>query len=263
MLVLSAIVPHSPLLAQTIGKQKRDALHATLKAFVEIEERLYTKKIETVVMISPHAAHYPDAFSANMAPSFTGTLKTFGDHDTHVNIPADIALLDTLQRQFRTTEHLPFTLSSNEELDYGFTIPLLLLSRHLKNTKLVPLAPSQLGPQSHLEFGQELRRIIDETSTRTAFIASADLSHRLTEHSPGGMSVEGPAFDATIRAKLAAMDTEGLLSMDLEAIEAAGQCGYLPIVTLAGLLDGTNTTYRELCYEAPFGVGYLTALIDS
>lgn len=262
MLVLSAVVPHSPLLAERVGGEKCLELQATVRAFAELEERMYASSVETIVMISPHAQHYSDAFSANMSPSYIGTLKTFGDHETAVAIQCDIPLLDRIQNVLRHTEDVPFTLTSNKELDYGYTVPLLLLTKHLKNVRLVPLAPSLLDAQSHVEFGKNLQGILDEQPTRIAFIASADLSHKLTEHSPGGKSVEGPAFDDMIRSKLKTLDEESLLSMDSEAIEAAGQCGYRPIMTLVGLLHGKRMRVEELCYESPFGIGYLTEVFE-
>jgi MEMO1 family protein len=261
MIVFAAIVPHSPLLAPSIGKEKRDALKDTLRAFGDIEQALYLAKMETLVIISPHATSYPDAFSANMAPKYVGTLKAFGDHQTTVEAKGDFLLLDRLQRGMR--EHgIPFTLTSSEELDYGYTIPLLLLTPHLKDWHLIPLAPSLLGGQAHVDFGKHLNAALHSESTRVAVIASADLSHKLTAQSPGGVSVEGPAFDATLRSKLKTMDTQGLLALDAQAVEAAGQCGYRPIMMLLGTLDGLNVKPTEISYEAPFGVGYLTMRFD-
>jgi aromatic ring-opening dioxygenase LigB subunit len=262
MIVLSAIVPHSPLLAPGISKEKRIALQATIRAYADVEERLYTAGAETLVIMSPHARSYPDAFSANVAPEYVGTLKAFGDHETSVRVPSDVGLLDRIQKYFRESEKLPFTLTSSEELDYGYTIPLLLLTRNIKHIRLAPIAPSLLDAQTHVEFGKVLKDILHDEPSRIAFIASADLSHKLDERSPGGANVEGPAFDAAIRSKLKTMDIEALLSMDPEAVEAAGQCGYRPIMTLVGLLQGMNVHARELCYESPFGVGYLTALFE-
>ena len=37
MIVSAAIVPHTPLLAPSIGKEHREKLAATLKAFTEID----------------------------------------------------------------------------------------------------------------------------------------------------------------------------------------------------------------------------------
>jgi aromatic ring-opening dioxygenase LigB subunit len=262
MLVFCAIIPHSPLLAPKVGKEKRDALAATLRACAEAEERLYALQIENIVMMSPHAPIYPDAFSANVSPAYTGTLKTFGDYETSVNIRGNIPLLDRMQKRFRESKKIPFTLSSSEEVDYGYTIPLLLLTKHLRGARLVPVAPSLLDAQTHAEFGRRMRDVLEEDDSRIAFIASADLSHKLDERSPGGANVEGPAFDATVRGKLKTLDLEGLLAMDPEAVEAAGQCGYRPIMTLVGMLHGMDVQTTELCYEKPFGVGYLTEIFE-
>lgn len=257
MIVFAALVPHSPLLAPGVGKEKRDALSATLKAYAEVQRALEAAKPETLVIISPHAPSYPDAFSANMAPKYVGTLKQFGDHQTTVEAKGDFLLLDRLQRELRA-ENVPFTLSSSEELDYGFTVPLLLLAEHLTDWKLIPVSPSRLDAQAHADFGRKLNQILHRENARVAIIASADLSHKLNESSPGGKSVEGPAFDATMRSKLNALDLEGLLALDAQAVEAAGQCAYRPAVTLLGMLEGMNVHPTELCYESPFGVGCLT-----
>jgi aromatic ring-opening dioxygenase LigB subunit len=261
MIVFAALVPHSPILAPGVGKEKRDALAATLKAYGEVEQALYLAKPETLVVISPHAPSYADAFSANMAPKYSGTLKAFGDHQTTMEARGDFLLIDRLQRELRA-QNIPFTLTSSEELDYGFTIPLLLLASHLTDWHLIPLAPSLLAAQAHFDFGKQVQNVLQRESTRVAVIISADLSHKLNAQSPGGASVEGPAFDATIRSKLKSLDTQGLLALDAQAVEAAGQCGYRPIMSMLGMLDGLNVTATELAYEAPFGVGYLTMKFD-
>jgi AmmeMemoRadiSam system protein B len=170
-------------------------------------------------------------------------------------------VLDHLQRELRGS-NTPFTLTSSERLDYGITIPIILLTKQLKEWKLIPLAPSLLDAQAHFDFGRGLKEVLHREETRIAFIASADLSHKLVPESPGGASIEGPAFDATIQTKVKSLDAQGLLSLDLEAIEAAGQCGYRPIMTLMGVLSEMNVTPQVLSYEAPFGVGYLTVTFD-
>jgi MEMO1 family protein len=262
MLTLGAIVPHSPLLAPNIGKEKRDALAETLKAYRELEERMYTAGVETLVLISPHAPAFPDAFNANLAPAYRGTLTAFGDHETSVRAECDLRLLDDVQNDVRKKKNMPLTLTTSEELDYGFTIPLLFLTKHLKSFRIIPLSPSLLNARAHADFGFALRDALDSTATRVAVIASADLSHKLGAQSPGGASVEGPAFDATIRSKTGSMDENALIAMDADAVEAAGQCGYRPILMAMGCFRGMNVRVTELAYEAPFGVGYLTSMIE-
>lgn len=262
MIILGAITPHSPLLVPRIGKDKREALEDTIRAYETIGERLYALGVETLVLISPHAPTYADAFSANISESYVGTLKAFGDHETAVRLPSDILVLDRIQRAIRSKTDLAFKLSTSEELDYGCAVPLLLLNRTVANMTIVPISPSRLSARAHVDFGKALKDVLHENNKRIAIIASADLSHKLNQDAPGGFSVEGPAFDATIRSKVASMDIEGLLAMDPDAVEAAGQCGYPAILILLGILSGMNVEVKELSYEAPFGVGYLTEMIE-
>lgn len=261
MIVFAGIVPHSPLLIPSIGKEHREKLDQTLKAFEAVEQALYLSKPDTILMISPHASLYPDAFSGNVASSFKGSLKEFGDHSTSLEAKVDFLILDHIHRLMRE-ENMPFTLTSSEELDYGFTVPLLMLTSHLQNWKLIPLSVSMLGVDKHLEFGKQLKRVIHAEQTRIAVIASADLSHHVNQQSPQGATPEGQEFDRLVRQHFNALSGEGLVKMKPEITEKAGQCGLKPLTMMLGALDGMNGKAKELCYEAPFGVGYLTGLID-
>jgi len=261
MIVFGAILPHSPLLIPSIGKDQREKLKITLDAIAQIEQACYLAKPETLVIIAPHGPRYPDAFSVNMAGSYTGTLKSFGDFATTVNAKSDYMLIDRAHRKMRE-EDIPFTLTSAEELDYGFTIPILLLAEHLQNWKLIPISPSMMDGKAHYEFGRQIKRVFHMEKRRVAVIASADLSHKLASDSPGGSSEEGPKFDEMIKTNVLLEDPTQLLTMPQEIIENSGQCGYRPICTLLGMFDKMNVTRQVLSYEAPFGVGYMTAKFD-
>lgn len=261
MIVFAAIVPHSPLLIPSIGKDHQAKLAQTVAAYKEIEQALYVSKPETIVIIAPHGPRYPDAFSANMAGKYIGTLKSFGDFATTIAAKSDFMLIDRTHRKMRE-EGIPFTLTSSEELDYSYTIPLLLLTQHLQNWKLFPLSPSMMDGKAHYEFGRQLKRVLHAEQTRVAIIASADLSHKLSAESPGGASAEGPEFDSLMRDNVCSKDLSSLLSAPVDLIENASQCGYRPIMTLLGSLDNININSKVLSYEAPFGVGYLTAKFE-
>ncbi|MBD3281343.1 AmmeMemoRadiSam system protein B [Candidatus Uhrbacteria bacterium] len=261
MIVFGAIIPHSPLLIESIGKDQREKLKTTVDAIAQIEQAMYLAKPETLVIIAPHGPRYPDAFSANMSGNYTGTLKSFGDFSTTIEAKSDYMLIDRAHRKMRE-EDIPFTLTSAEELDYSFTIPILLLARHLQNWKLFPISPSMMDGKAHYEFGRQIKRVLHMEKRRVAVIASADLSHKLTAQSPGGASDEGPKFDQMIQQHVLTEDPTPLLTMPAEIIENSGQCGYRPICTLLGMMDKMNVTREVLSYEAPFGVGYMTTKFD-
>lgn len=261
MIIFAAIVPHSPLLIPSVGKDHREKLNKTLEACKEIEQALYLAKPDSICIISPHGTRYPDAFSVNLAGKYIGNLKSFGDFSTTVEAKSDYLLIDRLQRKLRS-EDVPFTLSSSEELDYGFAVPLLLLTTHLTNWKLIPVSPSNADGKAHYEFGRQLKRVLHAEPQRVAIIASADLSHKLSPESPGGESIEGPAFDKSVQDSVTSKDHQILVSLDQKVVEGAAQCGYRPIATLFGCLESMNIQPKILSYEAPFGVGYLTARFD-
>lgn len=261
MIVFAGIVPHSPILVPSIGKEHQEKFVQTLNAYKQLEEALYVARPDTLVIISPHAHMYPDAFSANASPTYTGVVKEFGDHGTTVSAKSDFLTLDHLHRGLRQ-ENIPFTLTSEEELDYGYTIPLLLLTPHLPHWKLVPLSASLLDARMHYTFGRELHHTLQSEQTRIAIIASADLSHHVNTLSPSGETAEGKAFDAAIRTHVQNRDIPALLAMPTDILEKADQCGYKPILMLLACLEQVNYQAKEVCYEAPFGVGALTVRFD-
>jgi len=261
MIVFAGIVPHSPLLVPSIGKEHRDKLSDTLAALQEIEQALYLIKPDTIVIIAPHGARYPDAFSINLSQKYSGNFKSFGDFSTTVEAKSDFLAVDHIQRKLRD-ENVPFTLTSSEEIDYGYSIPILLLTTHLPAWKFIPVSPSMLDGKSHYEFGKQLKNTLHAETQRFAVIASADLSHKLTADSPGGAAPEGPIYDQAVIDATTEHNKEHLFSLSPDIIENAGQCGYRPILTLLGTLDEMNVSPKKLCYEAPFGVGYLTVRYD-
>lgn len=258
MLVFSAIAPHSPLLIPTIGKEHRESLTHTLDAYRLLEEHLYATKPDTLILISSHASYYPDGFSCNIAPSYSGNLKQFGDHGTTVNAKGDTLFIDRLHRHMRQTDK-KFTLMSEEQLDYGLTISLSLLSSHLPNVKIVPLSISGLSNADHAAFGQELMQVIHEDTRRIALFAAADLSHHANEQSPHGQNEAGPAFEEAVREAILQMDPKPLTTLTPELLEEAKQCGARPISMLLGAIQKMQMKAHILSYEAPFGVGMLTA----
>ena len=261
MIVFAGIVPHSPILIPSIGKEHQSKFAQTLKAYTELEHALYIARPDTLVILSPHAHMYPDAFTGNISPTYTGVLKEFGDHGTTIAAKSDFLMLDHIHRSLRQA-NIPFTLTTEEELDYGYTIPLLLLTPHLPRWKLVPLAPSLLDARMHYQFGRQLHHVLHGEPSRVAVIASADLSHHVNALSPAGESEEGKAFDAAIRTHTLARDIPALLAIPADILEKAGQCGYKPIVSLLSCLEYINCQAKEICYEAPVGVGALTMRFD-
>jgi len=261
MIVFAGIVPHSPLLVPSIGKEHREKIAGTLAAIAEIEQALYLAKAETLCIIAPHGIRYPDAYSINLMDNYVGDFKTFGDFSTTITAKSDFLLIDHIQRRMRE-DGVPFTLTSNTEIDFGFSVPILLLTAHLPSWKFIPVTPSMHDGKSHFNFGKQLKNVLHAETRRVAILASADLSHKASEQSTGGATPEGIAFDKAVTEASEQNAPSTMFSLNPDLIESVAQCGYRPIMTLLGCIDEMNVQPKKLCYEAPFGVGYLTVRYD-
>jgi AmmeMemoRadiSam system protein B len=127
---------------------------------------------------------------------------------------------------------------------------------------LVLLTFSLLGTPEHLEFGQAVSTAIEVSGRRTLFVASGDLSHRLTPDAPAGYSPRGKEFDERICQAFDQADADTLTHLPASLVNAAGECGYRSLLVLFGLLSGRQFQTRLLSYEGPFGVGYLVGAVE-
>lgn len=258
MIVFSAFLPHTPLLTETVGKEHRKKLKKTVAAVQKLAEGLVSATPDTLVVISAHPTRHADAFSINLHEPYRTDLSRFGDMGAERTYKPDISLIDTTQRTLRR-QGIPLTLDTDHALDHGATVPLLLLAKQLPRLRVMPITYAGLDAKSHVEFGRALKEVFAASKTRIAVIASGDLSHALTKTSPEGERPEGKKFDAAVKHAVESMGLSQLLGLDPVLVEAAAECAYRPLLVLLGLLEKTAVDPEVLSYEAPFGVGLLTA----
>ena len=255
-LVFSAITPHSPFLIPSIGKENLERLKETEKAFKKLEGDLYSSKVETIIIFSPHGNIQPNSFSMNLSPEFTTNFEDFGDLTTKINFSCDIGLAHRIRERMET--RAPLQMMSESSLDYGSGVPLYLLTKNLPNIKIIPIYYSGLDIEAHFKFGQLLKREFMVNKERIAVIASGDLSHKLSKDAPAGYSPKAKKFDKKIIEFLAKNKVDDILNMKSSIISEVSECGLKSIAMLLGVLSDIKYEPELLSYEAPFGVGYLT-----
>ncbi len=257
MLVFSAFVPHSPLLLESINKDKIDAVSDTLESFNELAGELYASHPDTIILFSKHPTHYPDAFSINLKDPYKFNLKEFGDLGFEREIKPDVMLIDRIQRQMRWDYNIPITLTTDDALDYSSAVPIVLLTKNLPNIKLVPITYSDASAKEHFNFGQILKDTIMDSDKRIAVIAVGDMSHSLSSNSPAGFHKDGEIFDKKINELISQKNTAGLLSLDEKLIKNAKETCYKSLLMLSGVLDQIAVKPEILSYESPFDVGFM------
>jgi aromatic ring-opening dioxygenase LigB subunit len=254
-LVFTSICPHPPIIIPTIGKENLAQVKATVKALEKLNKELIKAQPEIIIIISPHGTILPDAFCMNLCETYAGNFQQFGDFATKMELKGALSFAYKLRKSVE--KQFPVIAISEPNLDHGTLVPLFYLCQKLKNFSILPMSYSLLNLEAHFDFGYKLKDEIINTQKRVAFIASGDLSHRLTPDAPAGYSPKGKVFDEKLIELLKNRDTRSILNLDPELVEEAGECGLHSIVTLLGIVSRMNYEPEVLSYEAPFGVGYL------
>lgn len=258
-LVFTALTPHSPLLIPNIGKENTSQFALTLKALEELSLGLEASKADTIVVLTSKGPVRDNEISINVSPHFRGNLELFGDLVTQSEFFGNTRLCGRLRERFET--NLPISLITDEALDYASTIPLILLGAVNKKL-IVPIALSaDLGYNDLVTFGAALQDAIIADNSRIALIASADLSHRVNKKSPLGYSVKGKKFDQKILDLIQTNNLRELADMMTFADNAACEDMNV-IISWMSFLKDIGGEMDLMQYEAPFGVGHLTARYD-
>lgn len=251
-IVYAAVVPHSPLLIPAVAKDHARLLQETQQALAGIGTELYASQSEILILLTPHGPSIEGVVVLHVADRFQGQLKEFGDLTTSVTAEA---ALETAQRLKHLAEErqLDVRLQTDEQLDYGSTVPLFTLLRSPAQPKLLPMTVTGWSPDQVVRAAAVLREVLTRSKQRCAVIASADLLRR--QSTEALESVQRPqSLERTLSSAITAVDPSSLA--------ADGEpefCGRQPILLLLLSLQGLATTGTILSFEAPLGVGLLTA----
>jgi aromatic ring-opening dioxygenase LigB subunit len=262
MFSFATICPHPPIILPTIGsKEDIQKVQKTIEGMEKLEQEMKKVNPETLILISPHGPVGFKEMGLITALHLPGSLSMFGDFVTQFSFENNEDICEKIQKESKK-KGVPLKTYNAGELDHGMLVPLYYLTKNLK-PKIVPMAYSLLDNSTHFLFGKILGKIAKEEKNKIGIVASGDLSHRLLPSAPAGYSPRGKEFDEKLVELLKENNTEGILKMDENLIEEAGECGYKSIIILLGALSELkNWKFKILSYEGPFGVGYLVANIE-
>ena len=262
-IVFGCAVPHPPLLVPDIGRGQEVAISATTQAMKQLNAKLVEHQPQTLLIISPHGEYHAAAMGMLTAASSTGTLSNWGVRGPGQHFDNDLRMVALIQEEAKAAD-VPIQSIGDKgyELDHGVMVPLHFFLPAVKGVPLVPLTFSWLSLETHFAFGKAIGRAAQRTQKPVALIASGDLSHRLIPGAPAGYEPSGRVFDEKLVKAMGRLDVDGILNLDKELIERAGECGLRSFVILLGALDGLRVRPEVLSYEGPFGVGYLVASFE-
>jgi aromatic ring-opening dioxygenase LigB subunit len=147
------------------------------------------------------------------------------------------------------------------ELDHGAVVPLWFLAEAGWNGPTMVVSLCHPGQADVVTFGMALRQAAYDAGGRVAFLASGDMSHRLTPEAPCGFEPRAAAFDRWLVETVRAGDYQGLLQPDPALESLAGEDALDSILVATGATDFHSSGHEMLSYEGPFGVGYGVAIL--
>jgi aromatic ring-opening dioxygenase LigB subunit len=261
-LCLIAMVPHPPKVIEGIGDcQSVRLAAASVESLNRLAARICALSPETVILSTPHAPIARDAFGIHVGDVLRGSFAHYGRPELRHEFECDLALVDEVIGEAFDRHIKTFEIPDGIPMDHGMLVPLHFLTRAGWKGKVVGVGCSFLSREAHMAFGEGIDRAVRTVARRTVFIASGHLSHRVSESGVAGFDPCGRLFDERVVGAVRTGDYAALVQIEDSMRIRASECGYRPLLVALGAA-GVRATYHEvLSYEAPFGVGYLVAIL--
>ena len=257
--VCAVMMPHPPLIIPQVGHGQEAAIAKTTEAMQTAADFVVAADVETLVVISPHATAYADYIHIAPGKEAHGSFGQFGAPQVKVDADYDETFAAALSALCQA-QSLPAGTQGERDsrLDHGTMIPLHFIFSHckLRRPRVVRIGISGLPPEEHYRLGMLIEKTAETLPRKIAVIASGDLSHKLKEDGPYGLSPDGRVYDAAIMDIMSRGAFWELFNLSDSLCSSAAECGHRSFLTLAGCLDGHAVEARQLSYEGPFGVGY-------
>lgn len=252
------ILPHPPILVPEVGGKRIKDAEKSRKAYEDAVKRLKTYEFNLIIIITPHGAVSQVAVPIYTSPVFEGDFSNFSAPKPVFSFKGDpefgIAIVKNYpDKAIRSSETI---------LDHGALVPLSYIARASIKKPILPISVPTLPLRRLFDFGKALAEAAKSMNKKIAVVASADMSHRLTQDAPSGYDKRGKEFDEKLVSLVEKNDIESILDFPKDLAEAAGQDALGSIAMLLGILDQTPMKQEVLSYEGPFGVGHMVATFE-
>lgn len=262
--VYGIIAPHPPIMLEAVGGKDSARTAQTSSSLYFAAKALTRFDPEIVVVLSPHTPTIAGAISVDSSPEHVGSLREFGAATISSSFRGNPAFVQELlyrldERGIPAIDRVSVPSLYAGTLDHGVTVPMSILDPNSR-WPIIPISASTLALENYLDLGALLRMVAASMNTRLAVVGSGDCSHKLTPDAPAGYSSRAAEFDRALITLISANDYLGLSNLDSSLIDEAGQCGLRSFIAVGAASSPAYT--RVLSYERPWGVGYLTAVIN-
>jgi len=268
------IFPHAPILISQIGKDRTLDAKKTVCACQKAAREIFEDSPDTIIISTPHAPCFSDYIVISDSKILKGNFANFGETDINMVFENNINLAEKISdyARFESIDAGFLTKSQknlygiSDLLDHGTTVPLYFINEEFKkNNKkfsVVSISTPFLSLHELFHFGKIISKAVENYDGNVIYLASGDLSHKLTVSAPAGYSPEGARYDKRIVELIKSADYDKLLDTDHVSMEKAGECGTRSFAIMFGAMSKDELKGDVYSYEGPFGVGYMVAKIS-
>jgi aromatic ring-opening dioxygenase LigB subunit len=266
-LSFACIVPHGAEAIPQLAGNKLESFNETTRGMRLISEMMRKKRIDTVVIATPHNLRLRRKIGVILTEFAEGTLRN-QNASIQIRLRCDRVLAeDILQRAEK--DRLPvvgvnYGTSEGEAscmpMDWGTLIPLWFLRCQMGTPKMVMVTPSREIPlQNLVRFGSVIAQAAEKRKDRVAFVASADQAHTHKRKGPYGFHKDSAKFDQLVVDAVRENKVESILKLDPQLVENAKPDSIWQMSILVGILKRVPMQGRLISYQAPTYFGMLSA----
>lgn len=263
--VAAYAVPHPPLIVPAVGRGDERGIQDTVDAFNQVAREIVEERPDLMVVTSPHAPCFRDAFHVTTDERLYGDMSRFRAPQERLEADCDVAFSRGLVNRL-VEAGVPAVGSERyrDAMDHATYVALYFVREawHAAGGEgdlpcpIARIGLSGFSYETHRVVGRLIAEETQSSGKRVVFIGSGDLSHKLKHDGPYGFAPEGPQFDATIGEIFSSGDLERLFEFDPAFADAAAECGLRSFQMMAAAIDGLGFSAELLSLEGPFGVGY-------
>lgn len=266
----SYIFPHPPIIIPEVGKGNEAKASDTINAVKKAAEIIGKERPDTIIVTTPHGPLFQDYIYISTSDRHSGNMGRFGSSKTRLEFENNLELVESIIEIARSSgiycggleNSLARRFGVSSEMDHGAFVPLYFVAKEYDAFRLVRISISGLPLIDQYKFGMCIGQAVEKSNEKVVFIASGDLSHRLSADGPYGYSEDGRKFDELLVKSVRELDVEKLLLIDEDFCESAGECGLRSFIMMFGALDGYSLKPEVFSYEGPFGIGYAVARLE-
>lgn len=260
MIVLGAVLPHPPVLLPEIGKGRESQAQATLDGYRIVADRLRESGVRRLLMISTHGIVTLGRFHL-LTGELSGDLGRFEAPSTTFRHRIDGELSDAIFNAAQAAGIAMAKTDSWEESDHSVGVPLTLLGDALPE-QIAIVSISFRPPADHYQLGLAIGEALSGLEEPTAILASGDAVHTLSDASAYGHHRRADEVQQQYESALMEWSPETLCEIDEELRRDVDESVVSPTLILMGAMNGLSVHPHMLASEHPWGVGYVTSLIE-